>query len=408
MAISSSKRKQDADLTNAKKVIKKKLDGSNHIDSRVVVDIDTAIIKTKRYIDGSDWEVTYYNLLVANHDMIGKIDTSIGNVEQQYTKISKLVLKVTSPIESTKLQDITGEATILDFTPSIGDAFVGTLIGDIKAVFNVTAVTEKSYNLDRVFDIEFKLEGTITTNPDLFGILDKRSVREYIYDKNAIYTTSDTLLLKSDYLFKDYITEKFTTTSKHYADTFTDSSTRNMLILNHNGSGYHDSVIAYLFNNIADKQFKTKFVESDCHKNTIVDILLEDTKEYLSTAKQPGYGSTKNTYGYGYRYRSIIGLPVSNIIDEKGNIHIQNESDALYVGFRETYLFSKEFYSQGDNLPLLEELLLDILLGKQLEQSKVSTLLDKSFKFNNQEKYHYIPFVLLVLKYTMNTMHSKG
>jgi len=415
MAISSRTKTVPAqEVQREEDRIAKDLSSSNVIETRVVVDIDTAIIKTKQYIEGSDWEVTYYNQLASKSDTIGSLDTSIDIVEQQYVKISELNIKVTSSIPTDKLSNITGEATITEFLPLVGDFFVATLVGDITAAFVITEVTSKSYNLDRIYDISFRLDSTEISNPDKIKILEERVVRNLIYDKESVFTGSDPLLITSDMEFKRFLLSVFDRIADRYVRDFKKQSLRNFLILSDNAIDLLDQNISYLFNQLTDRSYAVNYVVEDGVSDTIIGILLEGGTEYITNVKHPMFKSPPRGSNFDYRLRGMIGLNVdliATIDEDESNIKFPRpNSDSLpkFLESDKSYLLSSEFYNGKSKLSLIEELLRDSIYDKQIEREKLRELITLHYEYNKTELYFYVPVLLYIIKSYVNYTYSKG
>jgi len=394
--------------------IEKDLSSSKVIETRVVVDIDTSILKTKQYIEGSDWEVTYYNQLASKSDTIGSLDASIDTVEQQYVKIESLNIKTTSFIPSDKMTEITGEASIIEFLPIVGDMFAATLIGDIDAVFTVTEVRNKSYNLDRIYDIAFRLDSTEITNPDKVRILEQRTVRVLHYDKEATFSGTDPLLLSDDAEFKSQLETTFMHIADRYVDDFKMLSKRNFLIAEVDGITILDQNVTYLFNQMSDRRYGVDFVIDDTYKSTIIDIAINDTKEYLRDASHPKLVPPPTAINFGNRFRGLIGLSVSyvssaeNSSEESFIIKPTHSTLPSFKSSDSSYLFTRDFYDSKSGLSLIEELLTDAINWKQIEPEKLKALMEAHYDYTTYEKYLYVPFILFIMKSFIYRMYSKG
>jgi len=416
MAISSSRRKDKPAQTvqRTQDRITKDLSESKVIETRVVVDIDTPILKTKQYIAGSDWEVTYYNQLASKSDTLGALDAHIDIMEQQYVEIKSFNLKITNPIPTDTMAEITGEASIVEFLPLIGDMFVATLVGDVKAIFTITGVNDKSYNLDRIYDVTFKLDSTEATNPDKFKTLKARTVRVLHYDATAVYSGTSPLLLEDNAIFKDYLESTFDNMADRYVQDFKDKTKRNLLIVDADGVSIMDQNVAYLFNQVTGRRYMVDFVIDDIHKSTIIDVLLNNTKEYLNDSVHPVLVPPSKGSNYGFRFRGLIGLSVtyvSALEDALRSTFRVNPTHSTLPTFKpldNSYLFSEDFYSSKTGLSLIEELLLDVIDEKQLEQFKVSELVRAHYEYSATDQYMYVPFILYIMKYATYRIYSKG
>jgi len=417
MAISSTSRiqpKQAQVVQREKDRVLKDLSESKVIDTRVVVDVDTSILKTKQYIDGSDWEVTYYNQLAAKSDTIGALDPTINVVEQQYVEINRFNLKTTSAIPSGKMGDITGDASVIDFLPLVGDMFTTTLIGNIRAIFTVTEVTDKSYNLDRIYDITFKLDSTEVTNPDKFVTLKSRTVRVLHYDAGAIYSGTDPILAADAMNAKDYLTNTFNHMADRYVQDFKMQSNRNLLIMTSDGVSVMDQNIAYLFNQMTDRKYTVDFVMDDIYKSTVIDILLNSTQEYLNDAVHPVLVPPAKGRNYGFRFRGLIGLSVSYVssLQAAGQATFRFEPThstlPVFKPSDRSYLFSADFYNSKTGVSLIEELLLDAINDRQLVLTKVKELVTAHYSYSVADQYMYVPFILFIMKYYINRTYSRG
>lgn len=383
---------------------------SKVIATKVVVDIDTPIIKTMRYVDGSTWVVDYFNQLSTSNDTISNLDTSLPNTEQQYEVVRNFELKVTTAIDPDTIANISGEAIVgYSIKPSVGDVFKVTLIGNRDALFRVTTVNKKTYNLKAMYTIEFRADTLYSDDPVKFKVLETRVVREFFFNKDSIYTTSDPILLKEDIVNYDTLLKYRHKLEEDYIRLF--MGHRGLLSYK-DGFTYTDTELADMFISLVDSSRTPLVIEitalGKAYHNTVIDAILNRDKEALATVEHLAYTNTTDvTNDYAYRFRAMITKDVDLIISGQGEAVDRPSNDLLpkFLLSDTSYLFSKEFYTDG-NVSTLESLLLDYLNSKEVNITPLVKLIKAVPTFSKSEAYNYTPFILLLINDALHTTNS--
>lgn len=392
---------------NNKKPIRPDASIQKVIDTQVVVDIDTAIEKTRQYIDGSKWTIDYYRQILTAEDSTSNIDSVLPDVEQQYERVKQLVLTVTTPIDTNSLDKLEGEAVIDKIKPSVNDIIRTTLIDNREVLLRVTEVNDVSYNLKRLYNISFKIDAIYTLDPVKFKTLDSRVVKDYTYNLDSIYTMSDGILLDSNQAYYDYLYTEIPNVIDEYINRF--KSKRSLLLLDYDGIRYYDTVVTYLFRSLLTEYKEIRYVEDDLVKGTVVDYLLKGDLKRLHNSRQIGYGPThKAMTDYNYRYRDILGGYVHKITVESGEtLRVNNELLPKHLESDKSYLFTVDFYNNKSNLSLIESSLLKMIKGELINHDDIKKLLVSTIDFTDIESYLYTPFIILLAKYSMTKIFNK-
>lgn len=62
------------------------------------------------------------------------------------------------------------------------------------------------------------------------------------------------------------------------------------------------------------------------------------------------------------------------------------------------YVLSKDYYDDGPNKSMLEQMLLDRTDGKPINLNDLADLADYAMKFDNLERFYYVPLILVLIK----------
>lgn len=193
--------------------------------------------KLRQYVTGMPWEVDFftqngdYNSITQDPDLVQHITSNT------YTRINKLVIYVTSPIDMTQPENLECTATInADFLVKVGDCFVATLIGGRIGLFVVQESDQEHYNLHQCFVAKFKLFGFINAQHQLYNNLLAKVTKTYIYNKGYGVDGTTQLLTTEEYALKDDIENAIEDIVDYYFRTFIDPESKFLQLPNSNMS----------------------------------------------------------------------------------------------------------------------------------------------------------------------------
>lgn len=375
------------------------------IETAVVVDEDVPVRKMLKYISGMNWTVTYYNSVKRKNEIIEPIDPDKRTIENQYTKIEKLTIKVTSALETETLDGLTGTAIIpVNIIPVVGDMFTARILSGEIGLFTITDVKERSYKLDRTFEINYKLTTTNLINSTLLEEVEQRVVQTFVYEDNVTLDNRNPLLMKDVDSFYREMKQKIKVLSTEYYHRYIADT--GYLCLEREDYTVYDGYIVSLFSDLSDLPNSMLFANTripETRKYPFTGLLVEG-----SALKYFKAGLRDNIPVSGYqngRLREHYPTVLNKLVDvEEYNdpIDISVSSDLLpkmdYGDY--SYLYREN----GDTL--FEIVLKSIVDGEELNYEDVRRLVEDSDNWNDEEFYWYGPLLLYIVIYTVSNIRS--
>ena len=183
--------------------------------------------KLRQYVTGMPWEVDFftqngdYNTVTQDPDLVQHVTSN------NYTRINKLIIYITSPIDMTQPENLECTATInAGFLVKIGDCFVAGLIGGRIGLFVVESVDQEHYNLHQSFTVKFKLQGFVNSQYQLYNNLLAKVTKTYTYNKKYSIDGTSQLLTTEEYALKDDLENAIEDIVDYYFRTFLDPESK--------------------------------------------------------------------------------------------------------------------------------------------------------------------------------------
>ncbi len=395
------------------------------IETTVAFHNDINLTKLNQYISGSSWGVNYYNQLKAENDNLMPIDINSIEALQQLEKIENLELKVTSPIETNNFSDVSGEAVMaVGIEPHEGDVFITRLDNNLFALFRVIEVTYGLYNLNKIFTISYKLDILLNNNHKTYLDIEKKVVRTFVYDKNHTYTNTKPIITKSVYEDKVSFGKTITVLEKYYLNKFLDNSTRTLLVPTISDikivDPYNELFIFSIFtySDMLSKINRFPVVKNDMLFNTIYGALLNKDYKDLKYLTDEFKIENKSNYTDIPILKTLRYFNTDFIVarsQNKSETSVSNDNLLLYIencpedeilpnrNVESHWVFSDDFYKKQTNTFLIEKLTLNYLQNNYLLNTDLVTLINKYRDWSDINQFYYIPILILLLKYKINT-----
>ena len=196
------------------------------------------------YISGMKWSVTYFSQVLNIGETTRTPDKNIPVTSQQYRRINNFQLVLSSGLDQSSPENITGNAVVnMGISPLKDDVFMAMLTGGRKAIFIVTMVEMKKYNLHKVFDIEFKLFKFLDDDVDLYNMLIKKTVKELEFNRNHISEHTTPILEVKDMEDRRMLNSKLSEMTKHYLNNFVHPKSNVIAIPVTSKSTYTDTML---------------------------------------------------------------------------------------------------------------------------------------------------------------------
>lgn len=200
------------------------------------------------HIEGSAWTVDYYSQVLTKDSQLSGQQISLSASNQQYTKISNFVLKVTSTLSSTQKEDksmeVTGEAIV---NPSVianeGDMFVADIGEGRLAAFEITKTTKLSIFKQACFQISYKL-----VSDDALRIEDliNKTVKETVYHDSFNLFGKNPIIVKDEHSILIELQEEYRKVLEYYFKRFYSKEFKTILVPMQSTSIYDPFLVEFL------------------------------------------------------------------------------------------------------------------------------------------------------------------
>ena len=196
-------RKPDANPTALKPVLPA-IEPKDY-QSIVVDDNQLPLNSLITYMEGAPWTVDYYNQVVTRDNDVREFDPGQVNIYQQYTKITGLEIRVTTPLTDSQesdsaLMSVTGAALVYPFmVPNMGDVFVAEASEGRKGIYRIESVDRKTFNKGSAFSIEYQLVCYLDSDQDYYQNLEEKTTKIYFFDKQRLTAGLAPTLIEKDF-----------------------------------------------------------------------------------------------------------------------------------------------------------------------------------------------------------------
>ena len=380
------------------------------------------IEKYIKYIDGKILEVDYYSFIRGDNGIDTVID--VNDDTQQYNIVKQLQLTITNPINTSNYEDVKFNAVLnAGITPAKNDIVVLRLIDGRLGMFVVSEITKQTYITAKIYNIELSFLYYSDHNKEYFDSLFGKVKKVFIYDKSHITSNSAPIILESAYKNKIHMQDAYNGIMKSYLDTFIYQKVISVL---HEGNRYFDFGIQKLILSLAREDdlrlMKTISTDYDA-RVSIIDEILDGR---VSMVKNNNRYYTVKPIFYDVSLSSTLSLlssdvkhsivPDSVLGDNPFKDIVSPVNNNIPIMFRASnnnqYLFSNTFY---DNNPFdlntdyskLEYLLKKYISRETIDHSEINILIDDVSNWKLIEQYYYVPFLLLIMNYSLLNTYSR-
>lgn len=176
-----------------------------------------------QHVEGASWIIDWYSQILDTDSQLTGQQTTTSAVFQQYNKVEKLELKVTSPLSESQDADtkvISYAGTALVYTgviPNEGDMFTADIGDGQIAVFKILTTVKKSVFKKSAYEISY----TITTDDPVFiKDLEAKTINRYAYRKDFIDHGQDPLVITHDNRILEELQHSYQALAKQYFPRF--------------------------------------------------------------------------------------------------------------------------------------------------------------------------------------------
>lgn len=402
----------------------------------------------KQYVTGTKWSVDYYNQVLAQDDELMVFDPSAPISQQQVVEIKQMSIFVTSPLEVGAVgEPLSGAATVVSgITANQGDSFYASVSGDRPAVFTVTQVSKKTYNLDNVYDIEYELTGFVDDDPTLLTALTDAVVKTYYAEGDFLQPNGDRLLLEEDYHLKKELMEALPEMANYYLKTMLNREYNTITLPGQEGA-IVDVLATDFFMSMINSEdsiyvpdVSYVVLSNDEHQiqPTIWSVLSNSDPLMLKACNKTSYLVDGNLLTSDYLLRGFYYMGIDAIvypydvdsslsghdqylastvysIEEVANPYRANKPevaglfpDIVTSGVPDnSYVFTENFYNEDTaNMTVIETLAYDYIQGNEIDTAALMELIEEYRFINRLQQYYFIPVILMLTRYAVMGMRS--
>lgn len=251
------------------------------------------------HIEGSQWTIDYYSQVITTDSQLAGLQPSSNGTNQQYSKVEKLVVRVSSPLAQsqdpdTKTMTYSGSAHIYSgIIPNEGDMFAASIDNGVTAIFRVTGSTKKSIFRETAYEINYQIE---TDDPTYLAALEAKVVKTYVYRQDFLTNGQNPIIIKSDDNILAQLMGAYRTLCSQYFPRFYNSKYCTLTIPGQDSSIYDPYLVNFIM-----KTFETR------------DHYLVQEIRQLNVDDQPVYKATNIWDALGYRDFSYISTGFTKV-----------------------------------------------------------------------------------------------
>lgn len=421
----------------------------------VVDDKVTPLSSLITYVEGSQWTVTYYSQVLGKSNDLKDLDQQITPIQQQYTKINELELKVDNPLsqtqdtESTKFTVVGSALMYPVIVPNNCDLIVASAGSGRMGVYKVTNVERKSINRESVYFIEYELFFFVDKEVDRYSDLENKVIRSFFFSKDRLVQgLSSTITNEEHYVTKE-LEAKYVKLIKEYFRRFYSKTDSTLVIPGQNSRIYDHFLTKYILSIVdtfsANEVKNTRLLAVDeligfeqdqfwsamknrdydaikyCNKEMGVvsimvfannpranspkysnlDYLIYPTSLDTSTETTPSVNSLVVAFDTGLVEATNRGGTLADLVSGQFVTDARAYPIIKTVMCDEYYVLSKDFYNGNTNLSLLEELVVCYLKRESIDINKLNTLVTNSGDWGQLEVYYYYPILITLILSTI-------
>ena len=422
----------------ASEVINKVLPKKNVYETIEIVNKDQQLDKITQYIAGEEWTVDYYLQLLAKDMEIGRFDPNSPDVSKQYLHMKEMILYVDTALTQNEANELTGTAYInAGVTPNAGDVIVATLLGKRKALIGVTKVEKRTYNLNNIFYIEYKLDMFLDNNDGVLNALNNKVSKTYYFDKDFLITNGSPILLEEDFKNKRKIIISIKDIINNYFEMMFNSE---RAILSIPGQDYTiiDTMLQeFIFKiiNSTDSIYISRIARNTLpddimRQSTILDAFIHRDFDILRSCNRKIKYMNVRSFENNIRLRNIAYLgieyvaypdtPDTNLMSTKVNetscYTLKDVTNPYRVNkglvdnlmpdidkVENYYILSKAFYEDDRaNMTKFETIAMQYIIREHISNDAIVELIDDYKYWDRVQQFYFIPLLILILRDTIS------
>lgn len=406
------------------------------------------------YNSGSRWRVDAYLQVLGKDDTANSHSDDILTIYRQLRLIKGLDIRVTQDLQSRQQSDndrhfeTTGAADVpMGVSINQGDILIAEIGDGRNAILTITSTERASFHTESLTSIEYRVISYLDEKKQRH--LDSKVVQTLYYDEEYLRSGINPLITEEVVRDRRTLRELYSALIMTYYQSFFSSKYRTLIMPGQDFPVY-DPYLTKFVKTIVDHDVYPQFhnitlysTNEDVYttQNTIWELFMRgDThmlpllSKYAGIAPRARYRTRPlfnsiYTTGIG-GVVSIVDTPFQHdtednpphVIDtiHKAGVRVPTVDEIIPIlDLREptpkdiipkelpiitrvvddfTYVFSDSFYTDAKPSSMLEKLVLDRLDDGELDTSVLLQVAKNALKFNNLERYYYIPVIIALIR----------
>lgn len=426
------------------------------VDTRYVSEADLLT-----HIAGSEWVVEYFSQVIGEDEELSHQQINQHAVYQQYLRIKKLELKVTSPLS--QVQDpednewrVVGTANTYPFViPNVGDMFLADIGDGREGVFTITSSEKKTIFKEACYEVTYVLTDYSDGVQARLNDLIEKTVKTVHYERRFLQMGQYPMLVDEQVVTLDKLQKRLREMVSVFMSEFFSTEHQTLLIPEQDSPAYDPFVVKTILAvlNVEEHTIIKRIRElnvdgADGLKNfTIWSMLLEMDNDTLSLLTEKMWLVSNKSFnrwpvfagvyhskitGVVYPFNHVPGCftpspnagrpiwerdPISldeiyrrlvlngfgNVVpDEDGlpdDSNLQPPPLIHRVRKDEYYVFSKAFYERRSNGQSRLELLTHATIEHTVYDPALLLEICDAYKtWTPLDRFYYIPILIVLLK----------
>ena len=408
------------------------------------------------YLEGQSWIVDYYSQVLGADNGTQGLQLDLDAVYQQYRLVRGMELKVNSPLspsqnDNTKEMSLTGTATVYwVMIPNVGDMFIADLGDGREGLLQVEASRRKTIYNETAHEIDYKVVSL--TNEPIYENLKKKTVETLFFSREMLHSGFNPMISEGDLDLTRKLENHFPRLTALYFNDFYSREHNTLIVPNQAKVTYDPYLTKFIMNvltssdhpsvrhvsvlNVYNDQNMYEMTLWNCLETMDIQMLPMLTQKmgilpvawfktqplfnsiYYSRVKAVIYPTQSPTnvdagyaqqmlkstdpYSAGARRFKELDRLISDTTLVPDTPVDDDSIPLIYPVTQDNYyIFTKAFYQYDETvgkLSVLENQVRRALSGQSLDLSDLDKLCSAALKWNNLERFYYIPILLTLLK----------
>lgn len=405
---------------------------SDDYQSIAVDTSETPIASIITYVEGSPWTTDcYYSQVVNKDDELKPLDINISQVNQQYTAIKGLVLKVTAGLtpsqdQQSKQFTVTGTATVYPFViPNVGDMFVADAGNGRLGLFTVTLAEQKTILKETCYAIEY---GMVSILSDAQALnLKEKTIKTVFFKAERAALELNPVLVEEEALTVDKLKRLRKELIAGYISMFYSLEFKTLKVPEQSTRVYDPFVVELFLRTVDSDEHPTirrmKELNVDgtivSEALTWVDGLINLSQSYFTDSFQRVKIAATSWFDYlphmdGINYSGFDSIVYPDTLDATYEqqsyrkpvliVGLQRRSPLPTHNFfapitNDRYVFSGSFYNNDHDGTLLEIMVRKMMNQERIASADLFVLIDALKTAAALDKFYYLPILLMIMRY---------